>query len=147
MFELMDLVTVGALLFLLLLMVLPKKVHYAMSGVILIVLGVLPFLVVGGIEVIDVSEYPITRFVLYFIIVIAGKDLFKEGFEEDSKNILKYPSMILGIGLIVFSSIPTLYKFQVIPWTLPIYDPLIDSILYIVSGIFLLIGIFTLLKD
>ena len=45
MFDLMIIVTVGVLIFLLLLLILPQKIQYALSGIILIAVGVLPFLV------------------------------------------------------------------------------------------------------
>ena len=143
-FVYVDIVTTVTLVVLLLLLVLPKKVHYTMSGIILIFLGLLPFLYEYQYITFDYTQYPVLDFVIYFIFVIAGKDLFKEGIEEDKSNFLKYPSIVLGLFLIVFTSIPKLYKLHVIPFTLPEYPFILDSILYIVCGVFLLIGVVTL---
>lgn len=124
---------------------LPKKIHYILSGVTLLVLGVLPVLHDHGIIGVDINQFPIANFVIYFLVVNAGKELFKEGFEEQSK--LKYPTMFLGVFLIIFTTIPTLNKLGVTEFVMPAYPKIIDSVLYIVCGVFLIVGAFTLLRD
>ncbi len=145
--ELIDILTGFTLVFLLLMLVLPKKIHYSLSGVILIILGSIPILNLLKYSNFNLSEFPVLDFVVYFIIVVAGKDLFKAGVEEEKRNILKFPSMILGLFMITLTSIPKLYKLGVIPWNLPPYPAILDSILYIICGVFLIIGIFTLFKN
>jgi hypothetical protein len=144
--------TVITLICLLILLVLPKKISYALSGVILIVLGIIPLFDALNYINLDLNNYPVLDFVIYFIIIIAGKDLFKEGVKESSgkgvsngiSTYLKYPSIFLGLLLMVITSIPKLYKFHVISWTIPTYPLILDVILYVVSGIFLIIGVFTI---
>lgn len=125
-------------------MLINKKLHYFTSGLTLITIGVLPILHNAGIMEFDLGQFPILNFVVYFLVVLAGKDLLKEGFKEKSSS-MKIPSIVLGAFLIIMNTIPTLNTFEVIEWTLPAYPPIIDHIIYIVSGIFLIIGIFTIL--
>jgi hypothetical protein len=97
----------------------------------------------NGLIAFNVDEYPILHYAAYFFIAFAAKDLFKEAFKE-KESILKIPSMIFAIFLLFFTAIPTLHKLGVIDFTLP-QLPLINNIIYIVSGVFLIIGIFTLM--
>jgi hypothetical protein len=126
------------------LMVISKKLHYIVGGLVLIGVGIITLLFEMGRIDIDLGEFPIVNFAVYFMIVFAGKDLLKEGFKEKDSP-LKWPSIILAIVLIVITTLPTLKKMKVIDWALPEYPPLIDAIIYMVSGVFLLIGLFTIL--
>lgn len=127
-------------------MLFSRRLHYALGGIILLAIGTLTILFESGKTGFDVGEYPILHYAVYFFIVLAGKDLLKEGFKE-KESVLKYPSIVLGIVLVVLTTIPTLNKLHVIDWAIPKYSPIIDGILYIVSGVFLLVGIFTLFAE
>tara|TARA_Y100000310_G_scaffold345465_1_gene465289 strand:- start:7467 stop:7940 length:474 start_codon:yes stop_codon:yes gene_type:complete len=149
--ELSIIVTIVAIIFLLLLLILPKKIGYALAGITLIILGLIPLFDALGYISFTMQDYPILDFMIYFIVVIAGKDLFKEGFKEGSntgtKNLssyIKWPSIFLGLFLIAFTSIPKLYKYHVISWTIPNYPPIFDVAVYVISGFFLIIGVFTI---
>ena len=142
---LVGVVTVVAVVMLLLLLLLPKKIHYFLSGVVLLALGTLPVLFDYGFISFDYRQFPVLDFVTYFIVVIAGKDLFKEGIEEDTKNILKYPSIVLGLVLIAYISVPKLYKLKAIPWTFPEQMYFVEIGLLLISGIILIIGAVTIL--
>ena len=108
-------------------------------------MGALPFL--HGYEMIDfdITKYPVFNYVAYFFIVLAGKDLLKEGFKE-GESPLKLPSIILAIALITLTTISTLNRMGVIKFALD-YPPAIDWVLYIVCGLFLIIGIFILFSE
>jgi hypothetical protein len=126
------------------LMVISKRVHYFVGSIILVGVGVVTILDEYGITNINLDEFPVVNYAVYFMILFAGKDLLKEGFKE-KQSALKYPSIILALLLIIMTTLPTLNKMNVIDWALPKYPPIVDAVIYIVSGIFLLIGVFTLL--
>jgi len=121
-----------------------KKIHYFFSGSTLIALGILPILYDMEVIGLDITLYPIFNFAAYFFVVLAAKDLFKESFKE-KESTLKWPSLILAISLLVLTTIPTLNKMHVIEFVLN-YPKIIDHILYLVCGLFLIISIFTLLS-
>ncbi|MBW2992000.1 hypothetical protein KY345_02160 [Candidatus Woesearchaeota archaeon] len=134
--------SVVALLFLSLL--LPKKIHYFASGLTLISLGALPLLYDLKFIGINIAEYPVINYAAYFLVVLAAKDLLIEGFKE-KESPLRIPSIILALTLLLLTSLPTLNKLRAIDFVLE-YPPLIDQILYMLCGLFLIIGIFTILK-
>lgn len=125
---------------------LPEKTHYTVTGFILIALGVLPLLFSKGLLPFDPNQFPVVNFAVYFVTVLAGKDLFRAGFEED-QNKLRWPTMLLGIFLILFTSVPTLHKMEVIGWDFPVWPQMIDNVIYMVAGVFLIISAFTLLHE
>lgn len=126
-------------------LLLPKKIHYFVSGLTLMSLGGLPLLYDLGIVKINITEYPVINYAAYFLVVLASKDLLVEGFKE-KQSPLRIPSIVLALTLLLLTSLPTLNKLEVIDFVLK-YPPLIDQILYIICGIFLIIGIFTILKN
>jgi len=127
-------------------MLLTKKAHYAISGLTLISLGLFPLLYNNYIIPLDITRYPVINFAAYFLVIFASRDLFKEGMKE-KQSLLKVPSIVFAGTLIILTTIPTLYNMQVISFNLPEYAPMINQVIYIASGLFLLIGIFTLLKS
>lgn len=145
-------ITFVAIIFLVLLIILPKKIGYALAGIVLIILGLFPLFHALHYISFDLHEYPILDFLIYFIIAISGKDLFKEGLKEKMNNsffskYVKFPSIFFGLFIIVLTTIPKLYKHHVIDWTIPSYPPIFDVVLYVVCGIFLLLGVFSLFDD
>ena len=139
-------VSVVLVILLLASMIFSKKLHYFLGGVILVAVGVVTILFEGGFMSLDVTKFPIVNFAVYFMIVFAGKDLLKEGIKEQA-SVLKWPSIILGILLVVMTTLPTLKKTKVIDWALPKYPAVIDGGIYVVAGILLIIGVFTLLSS
>ena len=125
-------------------MMLFHKFHYAFGGLILIAIGVLTILFELGITSLDANEFPIVRFAIYLLIAFAAKDLLVEGFKEKESS-LKYPSIILAIILIIITTIPILNEYDFTSFVIPEYSPIIDGVLYTISGLFLFIGTFTLL--
>lgn len=140
-----QIISVVIVLGMLALMIVSKKVHYFVGGLILIGTGVMSILFITGVTEMDFDKIPIVSFAVYFMIVFASKDLLKEGFKEKESS-LKWPSIILALLLLTLTTIPTLNKAHVIDWALPEYPKIIDAILYIISGVVLPIGTFTLLS-
>lgn len=138
-----QIISIFIVILLFLSLLLSKKIHYFIAGLLLIFLGSAPYLYEYSIIPFNIMDFPVFNFTAYFFIVFASKDLFKEGFKE-KESALKWPSLILAIVLIVLTTIPTLNKLQVIDFVLE-YPPVVDHVIYIVSGLFLLIGIFTII--
>ncbi|MFC1741111.1 hypothetical protein ACFL3V_01065 [Nanoarchaeota archaeon] len=126
-----------------LLMVLWKKAHYVIGGLTLCAISTLTVLFKIGKTTFDVGQYPILHYAVYFFVAFAGKDLIKEGFKE-KESALKWPSLILGVVLIVITTIPTLKKMHVIEWALP-KSVYVDASIYAIAGLFMIIGAFTIL--
>lgn len=133
---------VVVVLFLSLLMT--KKIHYFVSGLILIGFGTLIILNDLYIVDFDLSQMPILSFIAVFFIGIGIKDLFKESIKEKESK-LKYPTLVFAGLVLIVTTIPILSKMEVIDFHFEI-PLIINAIIYIISGIFLWIGIFTLLK-
>jgi hypothetical protein len=122
-----------------------KKLHFFISGLTLIALGVLPILYNAGIINIDVNAYPVLGFAAYFFVAVAAKDLFQEAYREKEKP-LRMLTLVFAFGLLFFTAIPTLHKLHVIESFFDI-PSLVYNVIYILSGIFLIIGIFTLIEE
>ena len=123
-----------------------RKLHYFMGGLTLIVLGAMPILYDYKIIGIDINDYPVLNFAVYFTVVFAAKDLFKESMREKG-GVIRWLSLIMAILLIVVSTLPTLYMMDVVSFNLPDFSSIIYNIMYIIAGVFLLVGIFTLVEE
>jgi uncharacterized integral membrane protein len=123
---------------------LSKKLHYFVSGINLIVLGLLPILNHFEIIHIDLEQMPILKFVAAFFLGFATKDLFVEAIKEKESK-WKYPTLIITFILVILITIPGLYSMDVIEFNLDL--PLIvNSLIYFIAGILMFIGVFTLLQ-
>jgi hypothetical protein len=126
-------------------LVFTKKIHYFVCGFFLIGLGIVSLLSTFGMIDFNPKDFPVMNLGAYFFVLYASKDMFMEAFKEQESK-LKWPTMIFAAVLIILQTIPTLYSFEVLPFNLE-FDDWVYNILYIISGIFLIIGIFTLLKS
>ena len=142
----MSIISIVVVIGLFALMILSKRLHYAAGALLLLAVGILNLLFEFQVIDFDINQFPVVHFAVYFMIILAGKDLLKAGVKEEQPW-LKWPSISLGIILIIMTTIPTLYKFKVISFTFPEYSPIIDSVIYSISGAFLLIAVFTLLGE
>ncbi|MBU0615813.1 MAG: hypothetical protein KJ601_07005 [Nanoarchaeota archaeon] len=124
-------------------LLLSKKLHYFVAGLTLIAIGSLGYMYENGMTTFNIDSLPVLNFAAYFFVLFAGKDLLIEGFKE-KENPMKWPSLILAIVLILFTTVNTLHKMSVIDIYLD-YPPIVSHVIYIISGLFLIIGIFTLL--
>lgn len=143
---LMEAISVIVVIILIASMILPRKLHFFFNGLVLITLGVMPILKNAGTITFDVNKVPIISYMIYFIVVLAGKELIKEGFHGE-KGVMRYASITLAIFIITITTIPTLYKTGAISFTLPNFPPMINNVIYIITGVMLIAGVFTLIKE
>jgi len=142
----MSIISIVVVIILLASLFLTKKLRYVFNGVILLLMGILPMLYNARIISFNVESIPILKYVLILTITIAGKELAKEGFREQNK-LVKYPSIALGIVIIIFTTVPALYSMGAIGFTIPYFPPAINYWLYIAAGILMFVGVFTLAKE
>ena len=133
-------VTIITLLILVVTFLLPKKIRYAVHGIILLVLGLIPILYSAGFINFTFGEAGIIKYVVAVVVVFTARSLIIEGIHEESK--IKYVSIIMGILIILLTAIPALHKLGALTFTIPEYPPMIDYIVYIIAAILLFIGIF-----
>jgi uncharacterized membrane protein YozB (DUF420 family) len=126
-------------------LMLPKKLHYVFNGIVLILMGVMPMMYNARIISINIESMAIVQYMLTFIIVVAGRELIKEGIKEENK-MMKWASILVGVFIITFTTIPALYAMGAIGFTMPNFPPELNYGLYITAGIFMLVGVFTLAK-
>ena len=138
-------ITVIVLSYLLVSIVINKQFNYLFSGILIIFLGIFPFVRDSGMIGFDITLYPVFNFAAYFIVVFAARDFVSEGFKESSFNNLKWPIFFVGFCLLIFTTIPTLYSMNVLSFNLPVYPQIFNNIIYIICGIFLIITDFIVL--
>ncbi|RMF56152.1 hypothetical protein D6745_00180 [Candidatus Woesearchaeota archaeon] len=108
-------------------------------GLILLVLGVIPFLNKFGIVSFGLNFLPIMQFVSY-IISIAALWLIIEGFMEDEG--VKIITIIVGLIILAIGVIPLLNSFGVISFAIPFLSVTLYNIIFILEGILLVIAAF-----
>jgi hypothetical protein len=136
-----DFIAVGIVILLVLLLLLPRRVQYIINGIILLVFGTLPLLNSFGVLSFDIYVFPISHYIIYYTVIIAGKELFKEGLTERNFP-LQILSVCLGFIIIVMTSLPVLYKYGAISFEPPQLDIIVDLLIYIFAGFLLVIGVF-----
>jgi len=122
-------------------LMLPKKIHYTINGVILIILGCTHILYEFYFTNIDIRGSPIVRFVIAFVVGATSKELIKESMHEKGKG-MKAAALIMGLILIGLIIIPELYHAEAISFSLPEF-PLMFSFFYIIGGVIAIIATFT----
>jgi len=114
-------------------LLLPKKLHYIVNGLILIVLGGAHILYEFYFTNVDIRGSPIVRFTIAFVVAATAKELLKESLKEKGKG-MKAATFIIGIVLIALAVIPELYHYEAISFDLP-EVPLLFSLIYIIAGL------------
>ena len=122
---------------------LTKKLHYFVGGVMLITLGTVPLLYENYVIDFHATQYKIFHYAAYALIGFATHDLFSEGLKEKTSS-LKYPTLVFASVFLIVKFIELLHSLDIIPFKVN-YPPVVDHIIYIVAGVLLLVGIFTLL--
>ena len=112
-------------------LLLPKKIHFIVNGIILIVLGAAHIMYEFYYLDVHIRGSPIVRFVILFVVGATAKELIKESIHE--KKGMKTPTFLVGIILIILALIPELYHAGAISFELPEL-PLFFSVLYIIGG-------------
>lgn len=120
-----------------------KNLHFLFGGLMLIVLGFM--LIQFEIFSVDFDwkRLPVVYFGLYLLIAFAGKDLLVEGFKQ-TKSALKYQSLGLGSLLVLMGVVPVLSRYEILSFVIPNYNIIVDGIIYVLGGLFLLFGKFIL---
>jgi len=137
-------ITLSVLIYLTLSIVINKKINYFLSGILIFLIGLLPFLSNSELINFNIGLYPIFNFAAYFIIVFAARDFLSEGFKE-KWSFMKYPVLIMGLLLYILTTIPTLYAMNIISFEIPVYPEMFNNVLYLICGLFLMISDFTVL--
>ncbi len=132
-------IIVIAILFLTL--IFSKRIHRFVSGILLLLIGMLPTLIDEIGLPIDVADFPVLRFAAFFLLLYASKDIFVEGFKQE-RLIMKAIYLVFAIFLISITTIPTLYSMDVIEFTLPYVIENYYNAIYIATGVSLIIGTF-----
>lgn len=122
-------------------LMLPKKIHYTINGLILIILGCTHILYEFYFTNIDIRGNPIVRFIIAFVVGATSKELIKESVHEKGKG-MKAAALIIGLVLIFIILIPELYHAEAINFALP-DNPLLFSFFYIIGGVIAIIATFT----
>jgi hypothetical protein len=122
--------------------VLPKFARHLVHSLFLIGLGLIPVLYELYVIDFQIPDFAIITYVVTAIIMLTGGTLLKDGFHEGGT--FGYTAMVFGIIIMLNVLIPTMYKINAITFDVPSYPPIINSVLYLVSGIMLLISTFIL---
>ncbi|HIH42134.1 TPA: hypothetical protein HA246_00655 [Candidatus Woesearchaeota archaeon] len=121
---------------------LPKIPKHIIHSLFLMFLGGVPILYELAVTDFQLPQLAIMTYIITAIIMLTGGTLVKDGWKEGGK--LGYGAMIFGIIIMASVLIPTLYKINAITFNIPAYPPIINAILYILSGVLLLISTFML---
>lgn len=121
-------------------LLLPKKLHYIVNGIILLFLGGAHLMYEFYYLESNLTGSPIVRFVVAFVAASTAKELIGESLKEKGK-IMKSTTFFIGIILILIVLLPELYHFGAINFDLPEYG-ILFSFLYIIGGLVAIIAPF-----
>lgn len=139
-----NVVTIITLLILVGTFLLPKIIRYAVHGLILLALGLIPLLYQFAIIDFTFGDAGIIKYVVAVVLVFTARSLILEGVKEES--FVRWVSIIMGILIILLTAIPALHKLGALTFTIPEYPAIVDSVIYIIAAVFLFAGMF-LAKD
>ena len=138
---LLNVLAVGVIILFIVTLLLPKKLHYIVNGIILIGLGGVHLLYESYYTEIDISGSPMVRFVIAFVVAATAKELLKECLTE--KGAMRAATFIVGSVLIILAVIPEMYHYGAISFDLPEL-PILFSFFYITGGIVAILAPFFL---
>ncbi|MBW2964544.1 hypothetical protein KY363_03720 [Candidatus Woesearchaeota archaeon] len=133
-------VTLVAVLILVGTFFLPKKVRYAVHGLILLLLGIIPILYQFNVVGFTFGEAGIWKYLIAVVVIFTARSLIMEGVKEESS--FKWVSIIFGIIVVILVTIPALNKVEALTFTIPEYPAIIDHIIYVIAAILLFVGLF-----
>ena len=134
-----DAIALAIVVCLVLILALPKNIQYIINSVTLIAFGILPLLYLYDVITFDLFSYPVAKYVIFFVVIIAGRELFKEGIKEENLA-MKIPSIALGLAIVIITAMPTLFNYGAISFKLPTYSLIIDCVIYLACGSLLFMG-------
>jgi hypothetical protein len=137
----LDVIALATVFILVMIELIPEKPQRIVWGILLFLLGLFPFLKMIGWIKLDIYSLNLMKFVAIFIVIIVGELLFTEGLKETNLW-LKIVSMIMGVVIIMLTSIPWMNEFDALSFQLPAYAPAIDFVLYLIAGGLTIVGAF-----
>ena len=129
----LNVLAIGVVVLFVFALLLPKKLHYIVNGVVLVVLGGVHILYELYFTDIDIRGNPIVRFVIAFVVMVTSKELIAESIHEKGKG-MKAITFFIGFVLIFLAVLPELYHYGAVSFELPEF-PLLFSFLYIIGGL------------
>ncbi|MEK6949721.1 MAG: hypothetical protein AABX34_05845 [Nanoarchaeota archaeon] len=112
---------------------------YLLYGAILTAVGAIGLLNYYGITALQIPKLPIVTYAVNIMAILVGGGLMKESIME--RSVIKWPSFLLGVAIVVLAVVPTLYALNAITFNIPSYPEVVNYYLHVSAGILLLIGI------
>jgi hypothetical protein len=136
-----DMLAIGVVLALVAMYALPDKALRITDGILLLLLGLFPVLYILNVIHFNINSYVLIRFIALYLVIDVGSMLFSEAITEENVG-LKIFSMVVGLFIVLVTSIPWMQEFGAISFKLPSYSPYVDLVLYIVAGMLAVVGAF-----
>jgi hypothetical protein len=116
-----------------------RRIQYMIHAFLILSLSAIQVLFRIGIMPYDIASIVVVKYMLTIVVVMAGRELIRSGMLEHKKG-LKQASIGLGIAVIVMVVVPALADLGALSVRIPDHHWFIDSALYMIGGILLLIG-------
>ena len=133
-----NIVSIVVALLLVLTLILPKLIKHILHSIILLSFGLIPLLHSFSVIGFTIPSWPILTYALTGIVIISARTLIVDGFKEEEK-VIKIGSIVAGILILLAVTIPSLSAIGALTFKIELPEMVI-SIVYIISGILLLIG-------
>lgn len=140
-FEFFNIIALGVAFGFVITLMLPKKIHYALNGMILMAIGITHFLFEFYFIDFDVRKSPVLLFVITFVAATTAKELIHESIKEKGKT-MKGITFLMGLVLIFLVLIPEMYHFGAINFSIPDYPFIVNAFLYASAGLVAMIAPF-----
>jgi len=140
-----NIISITIVIILIITLILPKKIRYITHSIFLLMFGLVPIFYKLGLLGVTFSDAPQLAYAVLFIIVIAGRTLIVEGIRIEGG--IKFFFMTVGILIIIMTTIPVLHQVDALSFGLPKIPPIINEVLYVISGITLIVLTFMIEKD
>ena len=134
-------IIIAVLLGIIIAMILPKKLHFALNGLILFSVGVVHLLYELRLAHYTFYQYPLMSFIVAFVLASTSEELIAESIREKGLS-MKGITFFTGIILISLVLIPELYKFGIINFNFPEYPTIVNAIIYMFGGMIAVIAPF-----
>jgi len=118
-----------------------RRIFSAILGLVFLALGGLPLL--NAFKVIGFSLPTLPMIIFWVLALLGAIILIIDGFKEEqmgfgARKIIGIISFVIALILIVYG----LGSFQILPFTLPALSIIIIDLVFILAGLFLIIGSF-----
>lgn len=117
-----------------------RKIFTAILGLVFLALGIIPLLNEFGIISFNLPTIP--KIIFWVLALLGAVVLIIDGFKEEREfgaaKTVGIISIVLALVLVVFG----LGSFGVLPFAIPEFGMIVINILFVVAGIFLILGAF-----